>query len=75
MVFQHFSLFEAMTVLENIALGIDDGADMRALAAQILEVSHTYGLPLDPHARSTPSRSASASASRSCAACCRARSC
>ena len=24
MVFQHFSLFEAMTVLENIALGVDD---------------------------------------------------
>jgi ABC-type uncharacterized transport system ATPase subunit len=24
MVFQHFSLFEAMTVLENIALGIDE---------------------------------------------------
>ena len=23
MVFQHFSLFEAMTVLENIALGMD----------------------------------------------------
>ncbi|NNF79094.1 MAG: ATP-binding cassette domain-containing protein [Rhizobiales bacterium] len=24
MVFQHFSLFEAMTVLENIALGLDE---------------------------------------------------
>ena len=23
MVFQHFSLFEAMTVLENVALGVD----------------------------------------------------
>ena len=48
MVFQHFSLFEAMTVLENIALGVDDATDMRALASQILEVSHAYGLPLDP---------------------------
>jgi general nucleoside transport system ATP-binding protein len=48
MVFQHFSLFEAMTVLENIALGVDDAADMRALASRILEVSHNYGLPLDP---------------------------
>jgi len=48
MVFQHFSLFEAMTVLENIALGVDDVTDMRALAAKILEVSHNYGLPLDP---------------------------
>jgi general nucleoside transport system ATP-binding protein len=48
MVFQHFSLFEAMTVLENIALGVDDAGDMRALARRIEEVSHAYGLPLDP---------------------------
>jgi ABC-type uncharacterized transport system ATPase subunit len=48
MVFQHFSLFEAMTVLENIALGVDDATDMRALARKIEEVSHAYGLPLDP---------------------------
>ena len=32
MVFQHFSLFEAMTVLENVALGVDDRAEMRTLA-------------------------------------------
>jgi general nucleoside transport system ATP-binding protein len=48
MVFQHFSLFEAMTVLENIALGVDNAGDLRALAARIIEVSETYGLPLDP---------------------------
>ncbi|MGH6921851.1 MAG: ABC transporter ATP-binding protein, partial [Geminicoccaceae bacterium] len=48
MVFQHFSLFEAMTVLENIALGVDDAGDMRKLARRIQEVSHAYGLPLDP---------------------------
>jgi ABC-type uncharacterized transport system ATPase subunit len=48
MVFQHFSLFEAMTVLENVALGVDDRADMRTLAKKVLEVSHAYGLPLDP---------------------------
>jgi general nucleoside transport system ATP-binding protein len=48
MVFQHFSLFEAMTVLENIALGVDDAGDLRALAARIVEVSQAYGLPLDP---------------------------
>jgi simple sugar transport system ATP-binding protein len=47
-VFQHFSLFEAMTVLENIALGVDHVADMRGLARQTVEVSHAYGLPLDP---------------------------
>jgi len=48
MVFQHFSLFEAMTVLENVALGVDGVTDMRALAARVREVSHVYGLPLDP---------------------------
>jgi simple sugar transport system ATP-binding protein len=48
MVFQHFSLFEAMTVLENIALGVDDAGDLGALAARVVEVSETYGLPLDP---------------------------
>ena len=48
MVFQHISLFEAMTVLENIALGVDDAGGLRSLAAQIVEVSETYGLPLDP---------------------------
>jgi simple sugar transport system ATP-binding protein len=48
MVFQHFSLFEAMTVLENIALGVDDAGDMRKLAQRIVEVSHAYGLSLDP---------------------------
>jgi len=49
MVFQHFSLFEAMTVLENIALGMDEPGDMQALAKRVTEVSQVYGLPLDPH--------------------------
>jgi general nucleoside transport system ATP-binding protein len=48
MVFQHFSLFEAMTVLENIALGVDEAGDLRELAARIVEISKAYGLPLDP---------------------------
>jgi len=47
LVFQHFSLFESMTVLENIALGMALDADA-ALAARISEVSTRYGLPLDP---------------------------
>ena len=71
MVFQHFSLFEAMTVLENIALGIDARSERKALARGSVEVSRAYGLPLDPRALSTSSRSASGSGSRSCAACCR----
>ena len=48
MVFQHFSLFEAMTVLENIALGMDKPGDMVALADRVRQISREYGLPLDP---------------------------
>ncbi len=48
MVFQHFSLFEALTVVENIALAIDDREARRGLRAHIVEVSRAYGLPLDP---------------------------
>ena len=48
MVFQHFSLFEALTVAENIALAVDDPALRRRLKPRIVEVSEAYGLPLDP---------------------------
>ncbi len=48
MVFQHFSLFDALNVAENIALGMETPPPMRDLAARIREVSETYGLPLDP---------------------------
>ena len=48
MVFQHFSLFNALNVAENIALGMEKPPPMRDLAARIREVSETYGLPLDP---------------------------
>ena len=49
MVFQHFSLFEAMTVLENIALGMDAKIPARDLEARILGVMKQYGLKLEPH--------------------------
>lgn len=49
MVFQHFSLFDALNVSENIALGMENPPPMRDLAARIREVSETYGLPLDPY--------------------------
>ncbi|MEH6582957.1 MAG: ABC transporter ATP-binding protein [Halioglobus sp.] len=51
MVFQHFSLFETLSVLENIALGMekDDSRDMDALAQRITEVSARYGMALEPH--------------------------
>lgn len=48
MVFQHFSLFEALSVAENIALGMENPPPMRSLSARISEVSEAYGLPLDP---------------------------
>ncbi|TNJ47823.1 ABC transporter ATP-binding protein [Phaeobacter sp. B1627] len=49
MVFQHFSLFDALNVAENIALGMETPPPMRDLAARIRDVSEAYGLPLDPY--------------------------
>ena len=48
MVFQHFSLFDALSVAENIALGMEAPPKPRDLAARIRDVSQAYGLPLDP---------------------------
>jgi len=49
MVFQHFSLFDALTVTENIALALPK--EMRnGLASTIERVSADYGLPLRPDA-------------------------
>ena len=49
MVFQHFSLFETLTVAENIALVLDEPFNLPALARRVKEVSEHYGLPLDPN--------------------------
>jgi ABC-type uncharacterized transport system ATPase subunit len=48
MVFQHFSLFEALTVTENIALGLATAKERAGLRERIVDVSNEYGLPLDP---------------------------
>lgn len=50
MVFQHFSLFEALSVAENIALALPNPGKMSRLAEKIETVSREYGLPLDPAA-------------------------
>jgi len=49
MVFQHFSLFETLTVWQNIALALDEKVVPAELAAKITEVSTKYGLPIDPY--------------------------
>src|SRR5215471_14202329 len=48
MVFQHFSLFENLTVAENVALGLAPKESFAAISSQLAEVSRVYGLPLDP---------------------------
>ena len=48
MVFQHFSLFEALTVTENIALGLATAPERVGLRERIVGISTEYGLPLDP---------------------------
>ena len=49
MVFQQFSLFETLTVGENIALALDGTRGGRELDDRIRETSARYGLALDPH--------------------------
>ena len=67
MVFQHFSLFDALNVAENIALGMENPPKMGDLAARIREVwTLTAPWVICPRAN--------ASGSRSFAAFCRIRS-
>jgi simple sugar transport system ATP-binding protein len=49
MVFQHFALFESLTVAENIQLALDEEVKPAVLAERIRAVSEKYGLPIDPH--------------------------
>ena len=48
MVFQHFSLFETLTVAENMSLALESRDTPARLEKQIREVSDSYGLPIDP---------------------------
>jgi general nucleoside transport system ATP-binding protein len=48
MVFQHFSLFDNLTVAENVALGLSTDETFSRMSARLAEVSRVYGLPLDP---------------------------
>ncbi|WP_313202221.1 ABC transporter ATP-binding protein [Pseudomonas sp.] len=49
MVFQHFSLFETLTVAQNIALALGrEAGSPKQLAPRIREVSQRYGMALEP---------------------------
>jgi ABC-type uncharacterized transport system ATPase subunit len=47
MVFQHFSLFETLTVAENVWLGLSEKSKSR-VAARVRELGQSYGLEVDP---------------------------
>ena len=48
MVFQHFALFETLTVAENVSLALDERLSPEELAPRISAVAARYGLPVDP---------------------------
>jgi simple sugar transport system ATP-binding protein len=48
MVFQHFALFESLTVAENIALALPGRMGLARLAERIVQVSARYGVPVNP---------------------------
>ncbi len=48
MVFQHFSLFDTLTVAENVLLGLDERYALADVAQRIRAVSGDYGLEVDP---------------------------
>ena len=48
MVFQHFSLFDTLTVAENIALGLPYDTELDELARRIEATAAQYGLDVEP---------------------------
>ena len=50
MVFQHFALFESLTVTENVLLGLGRARARDALADDIRSLGERYGLSLNPDA-------------------------
>jgi len=48
MVFQHFSLFETVTVAENVWLGLDRGLSLAEVGTRIRAKAGEYGLDIDP---------------------------
>ena len=48
MVFQHFSLFDTLTVAENVWLGLDKRLTLADVSRRILDTTRAYGLQLEP---------------------------
>lgn len=48
MVFQHFSLFDTLTVAENVWLGLDKHLGLAEVSQRITQTTQAYGLQLDP---------------------------
>lgn len=48
MVFQHFSLFDTLTVAENVWLGLDKALTLPEVSASITAKATEYGLDIDP---------------------------
>jgi simple sugar transport system ATP-binding protein len=48
MVFQHFSLFDTLTVAENVWLGLDKSLALAEVARRISAKAAEYGLDIDP---------------------------
>ena len=50
MVFQHFALFESLSVAENVWLGMGKSWSLGAVAEALQELTQHYGLSVDPNA-------------------------
>jgi general nucleoside transport system ATP-binding protein len=48
MVFQHFSLFESLTVAENVLLGLPTDMTLAKVNARLKTLASAYGIELDP---------------------------
>ncbi|MBT0569111.1 ABC transporter ATP-binding protein [Curvibacter sp. CHRR-16] len=48
MVFQHFNLFDTVSVAENVWLGLDTGETLAQVTERIRQKAQDYGLDIDP---------------------------